>query len=107
MYHRVNYVTSLAGTFDRRCTGDTHDPAGLRETAEGVAAGDQAAGEMPRRSQAGSGERREKDREKQDTAGIAVRAAARAAEEVATAQGIRGRRGESKPRQETDQSEIA
>jgi len=45
-----NHVTSLAGTVDRRYTGDTHDPIGLREKTEGVATGHQVDGEMSWRS---------------------------------------------------------
>jgi len=45
-----NHVTSLAGAFDRRYTGDTHDPIGLREKIEGVTIGHQVDGEVSRRS---------------------------------------------------------
>jgi hypothetical protein len=89
------YVTSLAGTLDRRYTGDTHDPIGLREEVERIAARHQADGEMSRRPQAGSRERRKKDRKEQGASGIARGASTRTTEEAEAPSWIRGRRSES------------
>lgn len=49
------------GALDRRGAGDAHDPTGLRETIEGVAAGDQADGEVQGGAQARGGERGEEE----------------------------------------------
>jgi len=90
-----NYITSPAGTLDRRYTGDTHDPVGLREKVERIAACHQTDGEMPRRSQAGSRERRKENRKEQGASGIARGASTRTTEEAEAPPWIRGRRGES------------
>jgi len=89
-----------AGTFGRRYAGYGHDSNGVREAIEGVAAGHQADGEMPRRTQTGSGERREENRTEQDTARVTRGASTGATEKTETTAGTSGRRGESQPRQE-------
>lgn len=87
------YVASLAGTFDRRYTGDTHDSVGLREAVEGVAADHQADGEVSRRAQARSRERREKNRTEQSAAGITGRTSTGTAEKTQATARTSGRRG--------------
>jgi len=89
-----------AGTLGRRYAGYGHDSNGVREAIEGVAAGHQAGGEMPRRTQTGSGERRKENRTEQDAAGVTRGASAGATEKTEATAGTSGRRGESQSREE-------
>jgi len=72
----------------------------VREAIEGVAAGHQADGEMPRRTQTGSSERRKENRAKQGAARVTGCTSAGATEKTETTTGTSGRRGESQSHQE-------
>lgn len=83
----------IPGPADRRGLGDPDDATRLRAPSEGVAAGDQAQGEVPRRPEAGSRQRRAQAQRsdgrrsaaagEQGTTGAAHGAAASATQEAA------------------------